>query len=245
MSITLSQTSTVAMGATESDEQAPNGPVNPIADLKKMFPGVVGYLTKSQDNTDPSQGKELEGADPKQAEYMKEVCIILDEDDKPIAAGSKKICTLLSFHTTMLRCSRSPIYLGHLTEYIDRGLLHRAFSVFLFDSKNRLLLQQRAGKKITFPSMWTNTCCSHPLNVPEEAGIDLEDATVGVKRAAIRKLWDEVRIKVADEDQEAFLEKFHFLTRIQYKAKNISPEDPKQKWSEHESEFPAYEVTPV
>lgn len=53
-------------------------------------------------------------------------------------------------------------------ENIDKGLLHRAFSVFLFDSQNRLLLQQRATEKITFPDMWTNTCCSHPLNTPSE-----------------------------------------------------------------------------
>jgi hypothetical protein len=44
------------------------------------------------------------------------------------------------------------------------GLLHRAFSVFLFDDDNRLLLQQRAASKITFPRLWTNTCCSHPLH---------------------------------------------------------------------------------
>jgi isopentenyl-diphosphate delta-isomerase type 1 len=43
------------------------------------------------------------------------------------------------------------------------GKLHRAFSVFLFDKQNKLLLQQRAASKITFPSLWTNTCCSHPL----------------------------------------------------------------------------------
>lgn len=36
---------------------------------------------------------------------------------------------------------------------IDQGLLHRAFSVFLFDQNGRLLLQQRAAEKITFPSM--------------------------------------------------------------------------------------------
>ncbi len=35
---------------------------------------------------------------------------------------------------------------------IERGLLHRAFSVFLFDSRGRLLMQQRAAEKITFPS---------------------------------------------------------------------------------------------
>ncbi|WIA42024.1 hypothetical protein OEZ86_009316 [Tetradesmus obliquus] len=44
-----------------------------------------------------------------------------------------------------------------------RGLLHRAFSVFLFNSEGKLLLQQRATDKITFPGVWTNTCCSHPL----------------------------------------------------------------------------------
>lgn len=51
---------------------------------------------------------------------------------------------------------------------IDTGLLHRAFSVFLFNSENKLLLQQRATEKITFPDMWTNTCCSHPLNTASE-----------------------------------------------------------------------------
>ena len=45
-----------------------------------------------------------------------------------------------------------------------RGQLHRAFSVFLFNSQNKLLLQQRAASKITFPKVWTNTCCSHPLH---------------------------------------------------------------------------------
>lgn len=51
---------------------------------------------------------------------------------------------------------------------IETGLLHRAFSVFLFNSEKKLLLQQRATEKITFPDMWTNTCCSHPLNTPSE-----------------------------------------------------------------------------
>jgi isopentenyl-diphosphate delta-isomerase len=37
---------------------------------------------------------------------------------------------------------------------IDQGLLHRAFSVFLFDKENKLLLQQRASEKITFPSSY-------------------------------------------------------------------------------------------
>ena len=52
---------------------------------------------------------------------------------------------------------------------INNGLLHRAFSVFLFrPSDGRLLLQRRADEKITFPGMWTNTCCSHPLAIKAE-----------------------------------------------------------------------------
>jgi isopentenyl-diphosphate delta-isomerase len=42
------------------------------------------------------------------------------------------------------------------------GLLHRAFSVLLFDKDNRVLLQQRAAVKTRFPSRWSNTCCGHP-----------------------------------------------------------------------------------
>ena len=44
----------------------------------------------------------------------------------------------------------------------QRGLLHRAISVFIFDHDNRLLLQQRALSKYHTPGLWTNTCCSHP-----------------------------------------------------------------------------------
>lgn len=44
------------------------------------------------------------------------------------------------------------------------GLLHRAFSIFIFDSKGRLLLQKRAERKYHGGGLWTNTCCSHPKN---------------------------------------------------------------------------------
>jgi len=42
-----------------------------------------------------------------------------------------------------------------------KGLLHRAFSVFIFNDNGELLLQQRASDKYHSPSLWTNTCCSH------------------------------------------------------------------------------------
>ena len=43
----------------------------------------------------------------------------------------------------------------------EKALLHRAFSVFIFNDKNELLLQQRALNKYHSPGLWTNTCCSH------------------------------------------------------------------------------------
>lgn len=42
------------------------------------------------------------------------------------------------------------------------GLLHRAFSIFIFNDNNELLLQKRADSKYHSPGLWTNTCCSHP-----------------------------------------------------------------------------------
>jgi isopentenyl-diphosphate delta-isomerase len=51
--------------------------------------------------------------------------------------------------------------LGKLSVH-QKGLLHRAFSIFVFNSKDELLLQQRADGKYHSEGLWTNTCCSHP-----------------------------------------------------------------------------------
>ncbi len=51
----------------------------------------------------------------------------------------------------------------------QKGLLHRAFSILIFDNSARILLQQRAATKYHSPGLWTNACCSHPLK-----GSDLE-----------------------------------------------------------------------
>ena len=44
----------------------------------------------------------------------------------------------------------------------EKGMLHRAFSVFIFDDAGNMLLQKRAESKYHSPSLWTNACCSHP-----------------------------------------------------------------------------------
>lgn len=53
----------------------------------------------------------------------------------------------------------------------EKGLLHRAFSIFVVNNHDELLLQKRASSKYHSPSLWSNTCCSHPG--PEET---LEEA---------------------------------------------------------------------
>jgi isopentenyl-diphosphate delta-isomerase len=45
----------------------------------------------------------------------------------------------------------------------EKGLLHRAFSVFIINGKHELLLQKRSSSKYHSPGLWTNTCCSHPV----------------------------------------------------------------------------------
>ncbi|HAI84642.1 MAG TPA: isopentenyl-diphosphate delta-isomerase [Chitinophagaceae bacterium] len=61
-----------------------------------------------------------------------------------------------------------------------KGLLHRAFSVFAFNEKGEMLLQQRAKEKYHSPALWTNACCSHPR----------ENETV--TEAAERRLFEEL-----------------------------------------------------
>ena len=56
-----------------------------------------------------------------------------------------------------------PIGLMEKMEVHQKALLHRAFSVFLFNSKGEMLLQRRALEKYHSGGLWTNTCCSHPF----------------------------------------------------------------------------------
>lgn len=53
---------------------------------------------------------------------------------------------------------------SHTNKYLsaEGSMPHRAFSIFLFNSENKLLFQRRSSDKKTFPLAWTNTCCSHP-----------------------------------------------------------------------------------
>jgi isopentenyl-diphosphate Delta-isomerase len=91
---------------------------------------------------------------------MNELLILVDENDNEIGMMDK-----LSVH--------------------QKGLLHRAFSVFIFNSNHELLLQQRANDKYHSAGLWSNTCCSHSNNsepiadsvkrrLKEEMGLETE-----------------------------------------------------------------------
>lgn len=67
-----------------------------------------------------------------------EALILVDEDDNETGSLSKAEC------------------------HDGSGILHRAFSVFLFNPAGELLLQQRGENKRLWPSFWSNSCCSHP-----------------------------------------------------------------------------------
>jgi isopentenyl-diphosphate Delta-isomerase len=55
-----------------------------------------------------------------------------------------------------------PVGVADKMEAHQKGLLHRAFSIFIFNSKGEMLLQQRALNKYHSAGLWSNTCCSHP-----------------------------------------------------------------------------------
>ncbi|XP_053714396.1 isopentenyl-diphosphate Delta-isomerase 1 isoform X1 [Synchiropus splendidus] len=145
-----------------------------------------------------------EHLDEKQVQLLSEMCILIDENDQKIGADTKKNC--------------------HLNSNIDKGLLHRAFSVFIFNSEEKLLLQQRSDAKITFPGCFTNTCCSHPLHTDRELE---EKDSIGVRRAAQRRLQAELGIPMAQVTPDEMT----YLTRIHYKAQSDGI------WGEHEIDY--------
>jgi len=88
---------------------------------------------------------------------------------------------------------------GHLSKVLcheGRGILHRAFSLLIFNAAGELLLQQRAASKRLWPLYWSNSCCSHPRR----------DETMQV--ATQRRLYEELGIRCP----------LQFLFKFQYHA---------------------------
>ena len=141
---------------------------------------------------------ELQGYDRDQIDMMEENCIIVDNEDNILGKDTKVNC--------------------HLGE----GKLHRAFSVLLFNTENKLLIQKRASEKITFPSIWANSCCSHPLYSNDE-----EKGIIGAKKAAKRKLSQELGIDTTLIE----LSDIEYITKMHYRSRAD------KKWIEHEIDY--------
>ncbi|KAK6425751.1 isopentenyl-diphosphate delta-isomerase idi1, partial [Oleoguttula sp. CCFEE 5521] len=91
-------------------------PSTPTAQqILKLFPEIDTQTHKAPAPSSQNDA-DLSGYDAEQIRLMDEVCIVLDVDDNPIGSASKKTC--------------------HLMENINKGLLHRAFSAFVFNSEN-------------------------------------------------------------------------------------------------------------
>lgn len=89
----------------------------------------------------------------------------------------------------------------------EKAILHRAFSVFIFNDKNELMLQQRAAHKYHSPKLWTNTCCSHQ-----------RDGETNLK-AGKRRLEEEMGFFTELEEKTSFVYKAPFdngLTEHEY-----------------------------
>ena len=138
------------------------------------------------------------GYDSNQVSMMSEQVILVDVADLEIGSMSK------------------------VDAHRGEGVLHRAFSILVFDNSNRLLLQKRAGDKITFPDVWANTVCSHPLADFNEN--DSSEIGSGAINAAIRKMEQEMGIATSTFSTDDI----HFITRMLYKAKTGDG------WTEHE-----------
>ncbi|MGA0331252.1 MAG: isopentenyl-diphosphate delta-isomerase [Candidatus Poseidoniaceae archaeon] len=147
-----------------------------------------GDVPEADIDSDATEFLAAQSSDSTQASMMAEAVLQVDENDVVVGPMSKA------------------------DSHFQSGSLHRAFSVLLFNSEGRLLLQQRAHDKITFPSVWANSCCSHPLASKDE--MDELNAR-GVKIAAIRKLEQELGISPDSVD----INDFHFITKMRYSAR--------------------------
>lgn len=107
----------------------------------------------------------------------KEYLILVDENDQPWGKLEK-------------------------AEVHELGLLHRAFSIFIFNTKGELLMQQRADDKYHSAGLWTNTCCSHPRYGEETAD------------AVERRLVEEMGMNTPVEFAFSFIYKTNFMNGL-------------------------------
>lgn len=86
------------------------------------------------------------------------------ERNRVVSYGSEKLILVDESDREIGQATKTEAHAG-------QGILHRAFSLFVFNREGELLLQQRASSKPLWPGYWANTCCSHP-----RAGEEMDSA---------------------------------------------------------------------
>ncbi|MFZ3074095.1 MAG: isopentenyl-diphosphate Delta-isomerase [Minisyncoccales bacterium] len=126
----------------------------------------------------------------------------------------------------------NPIGTGEKMDVHKRGLLHRAFSILIYNTKREMLLQRRAASKYTCPGLWSNACCSHPRpgehlimaakrRLKEEMGI-----STPLKEAGVEFIY---KVKVGDLTEYEY---DHLLYGIFDGEPKINPDEAgKWKWA--------------
>lgn len=143
-----------------------------------------------------------EPLDPYQEEALNEKLILVDEQDHIVGTDSKRNC--------------------HRVKY-GQIPLHRAFSAFIFNTKNEILLQERASCKVTYPNHLTNSCCSHPLYDILVGRDNLQNSALAVQRR--------LNFELGIPASETLIGEFQFLTKIHYFSEGDG------KWGEHEIDY--------
>jgi len=128
----------------------------------------------------------------KQVSFDDEPLILVDKNGAPVGSKPKREC------------------------HLGDGILHKAFSVFVFNSEHQVLLQKRSAEKMLWPCYWSNSCCSHP-RLHEKNEVE----------AATRRIYEELGLEVSSLEKH-----FDFEYRASYK-------DVGSEW-EHCSVFTAF-----
>ena len=147
-----------------------------------------GEVPEADIDTNVSELMAAQSSDSTQASMMAEAVLQVDENDVVVGPISK------------------------VDSHYQSGSLHRAFSVLLFNSDGKLLLQQRAHDKITFPSVWANSCCSHPLASAEE----MEEGQCAWRQGCSHS---ETRSGIGISPDSIDINDFHFITKMRYSAR--------------------------
>jgi isopentenyl-diphosphate delta-isomerase type 1 len=177
--------------------------------------------SSSSSSTAPSSstyGENMDQNDMMESDKL----ILVDENDNIVDTNNPQLCSKKAGHT--------------FTKDTPRGILHRAFSLFCFNDDNELLLTQRADSKITFPSVWTNTACSHPLQdmTPNEVDVfsEVYPELPGIKHAAVRKAKHELGLNL-----QPYIQDMQFVSRFHYWASDVQTHGKDSPWGEHEVDY--------